>query len=135
MYDFGRKGGILKNVYATLFHLIKMYDLGKKGTFWSLTAHVFKVAHLTSTNLEYRIKHLRIQHRFHTMCSRKQQNRHFLGNWCKISVLKMEVAAVMEATVALFAYFINDLHLRVQNKTFFMRYLKIRIKISGRKHS
>jgi len=47
------------------------------------------------------------------MCPR-EQNCQFLGNWCKISVLKMKVAAIMEPTVALFSYFINDLRLRVQ---------------------
>jgi len=39
--------------------------------------------------------------RFHPMCSR-DQNRHFLGNWRKISVIKMEVAAIRAATVVLF---------------------------------
>jgi len=42
------------------------------------------------------------------MCS-KEQNHHFLGNWYKISVLKMEVAVFGEPTV-FFVFFsvIND---------------------------
>lgn len=32
----------------------------------------------------------------------KSSNGHFLGNWHKVSIIKLEVAASREATVALF---------------------------------
>lgn len=39
-----------------------------------------------------------------------QQNRHFLGSWHKISVIKLNVAEIGEETVALlFSYSLNDL--------------------------
>jgi len=41
-----------------------------------------------------------------------EQNRTFLRNWHKISVIKMEVAAIREAIVTLFSYIINDLCLK-----------------------
>ncbi len=38
--------------------------------------------------LEYRIKHLRIKHRFHST-SQREQNRHFLIKWHKVSLRKV----------------------------------------------
>jgi len=40
------------------------------------------------------------------MCKR-EQNHHFLGHLREISVIKIEVAAIREATLALFSYMIN----------------------------
>ncbi len=48
-----------------------------------------------SRKLEYCIKHLRIKHHFHSMCSR-EQNRHFMVNFRKILIIKMKVAATRE---------------------------------------
>lgn len=46
----------------------------------------------------------------------REENLHFLRNWRKISVLKMEVGATREATVAVFSYIINDLHLKAHRR-------------------
>lgn len=56
---------------------------------------------------EYCIKHLRIKHCFHQMCSR-EQNGHFWGNWRKV-LIQMEVA---EPGKSLFSSIINYLHYR-----------------------
>jgi len=46
----------------------------------------------------------------------REQNRHFLENWGKISEIKMVVAGIGEAAVALLSYIINDLLLRAQRR-------------------
>lgn len=64
------------------------------------------------------LKHLGIKHRFYCTCSRGQ-NRHFRGNWDKVSK-QMEVVAPREAIVALF---VDVFHQEL--KIYIFIYLKI----------
>ncbi len=54
--------------------------------------------------LEYCLQYLQIKHCFHPMCSR-EQNQHFLGNWCKVSIIKMKVSFPILSVEAKSYYF------------------------------
>lgn len=41
-----------------------------------------------------------------------KQNVHFLGNWCKMAIIKWDIAGIREETMAVFPHFINELCLK-----------------------